>query len=348
MSHAAIIIVNWNGLAILKKCLQAVRRQTLLPDRVIVVDNGSTDGSVAWINEQQYLELIALPSNTGFAHPNNLGIAHALADKNTEYIITLNNDTEPDSKYLEELIGCAKRHPDAGSIQPKVVSATDTTIIDTVGILIHQDMSAMNKGQWEKDTGQYETEAEVFGASASAGLYARSALEAVALPKHIYFDSEYFAYYEDVDVAWRLRLAGYTSYYTPTAIVKHQHSTTGVSHSPFKAFHIHRNHYYNIIKDLPLPFAIRAFVLLPMRYLLLITSLLRKKGPSAELAKRTEKSYGIVQIVLASWRDIIVQMPSLLRKRRLIQQQRTVSLHTLNSWFRQYHASLEKIIFGAR
>lgn len=348
MSHTAIIIVNWNGLALLKACLAALSRQTFMPDRIIVIDNGSTDGSVAWMNEQQRLELITLPSNTGFAHPNNLGIARALTDVNIQYVVTLNNDTEPDPHYLEELIACTKRHPDAGSIQPKVINANDTTLIDTVGILIHQDMSAMNKGQREKDTGQYEAEEEVFAASASAALYTRRSLEAVALPKHNYFDAAYFAYYEDVDLAWRLRLAGYTSYYAPAAIVKHQHSATGVSHSPFKAFHIHRNHYYNIIKDLPFPFAIRAFALLPMRYLLLITSILRKKGPSAELAKRTKKSYGIVQIVLASWRDILVNMPSLLRKRRFIQQRRTVSLRTIHRWFRQYHASLEKIIFGAR
>lgn len=345
MKDTAIVIANWNGKKYLERCLAALRNQTYQNFKTIVVDNGSADDSVFFV-EKNYpeVELIKLEKNTGFASANNLGIQKALADKNIKYLITLNNDTQVNKDYLENMIACVRRHPEAGSIQPKVLNFFNKNIIDSTGILVYFDASAINRGQKEKDVGQYEKEEEIFGASASAALYAREALEKVRLPNGDYFDRDYFAYYEDVDLVWRLRLAGFSSFYCPKAIVYHVHSATGKDYSPFKSFHIHRNQYYNILKDLPFCFMLKSLAFMPVRYCMLLASVLWKKGPAANLAKNAQEK-GIARIVLRSWWQIIKNFPALMRKRRFIQKNKTVKNSEIKKWLKLYSADLKKMIF---
>ena len=348
MSKVAIVIAHWNKKDLISGCLDALREQTFESFSIIIVDNGSTDGSVELIKEKYpEVKLIELPQNTGFAYPNNLGITEAFNDPENEYIIALNNDTKVAPNYIEELVASAKRHPEAGSIQPKVVNFFEHGIIDSVGIEIYPEMSAINRAQKEKDAGQYEKEEEIFGPSASAALYTRKALEKVVLPNNNYFDEDYFAYYEDVDLAWRLRLNGFTSWYNPKATLLHVHSATGKNNSPFKAFHIHRNQYYNILKDLPFWFLVYALLFMPIRYLMLLSSVLKKQGPSARLKTESkEKGESLMGIVFRSWKEILKNLPMLLRKRKLIQKNRVVSYRDIRSWFKKYRADFEKIIYG--
>ncbi|MBI2410372.1 MAG: glycosyltransferase family 2 protein [Candidatus Kerfeldbacteria bacterium] len=342
----AIIVLNWNGKSLVEHCLPSVLGQTYKHIRLLFVDNGSTDGSVEYVREHfSAVEIIALDHNTGFAYANNVAIAQALKDSSVSAVVTLNNDTELAPTCIEELFAATQRHPEAGAVQGKVRNFYKRQQIDSAGILIYPDMSAINRGQKEQDHGQFDTEEEVFGVSASAALYTRAALEATKLSTDEFFDNSYFAYYEDVDLAWRIRLAGLSAYLAPKALVYHVHSATAVSHSPFKAFHIHRNQYYNIIKDLPLRFLLLALLRMPVRYFLLLSSVFRKRGASAELKKKTSGG-GIVKLVLGSWKDIIIHFPSLLRKRWQIQQQRRVPVRQVGHWFRDYRADINKIIYG--
>lgn len=345
MTTVAVIIVNWNGKDFLRTCLESLQNQTFKDFRVICVDNGSTDDSRELCQEFPFVEWIELPENRGFAEPNNIGIARAFEDRNISFIVTLNNDTKVESAYLHELVACAHRHPEAGSIQPKVLRMPAQGIFDSAGMLIYKDMSAINRGQGERDNGQYEQEEEIFGASASAALYSRRALEDVALGKNEYFDRDYFAYYEDVDLAWRLRLRGFRCYYTPRALVTHIHSATGKRHSPFKSFHIHRNQYYTIIKNLPVRDLARALAFMPVRYLLLLSSVLRKKGPAARLSESL--GGGMASMVLRSWVQIARTLPRTIAKRRMIQARRVVSSRDVRKWFSLYKASLAKMIYDA-
>jgi GT2 family glycosyltransferase len=344
--EVAIIIVNWNGREYLENCLKSLRNQTFKNFRIILVDNGSTDDSVKYVGDNFLdVQIIKFETNTGFAYANNVGIKEAFKDQSIKHIITLNNDTDTDSEYVGAMVRCAENHPEAGSIQPKVINFYDKYIIDSVGILIYPDMNAINRGQKEKDQGQYEREEEIFGASASAALYAREALEKTVLPGENYFDSDYFAYYEDVDLAWRLRLSGYKSYYCPKAIVYHIHSATGKNYSPFKSFHIHRNQYYNIIKDLPLVFLIKALAMMPIRYFLLVSSIIRKKGPAAKLSQNEQKQ-SVTGIVFRSWKEAAKNLLQLLKKRKYIQKKRVVRNSEINEWFQRYRADWRKMIYG--
>lgn len=346
MKTLAVIIVNWNGKEFLKECLESLRMQTLRGFRVICVDNGSTDGSRELLHEFSHVECIELSENNGFAEPNNIGIARAFEDPNISFIVTLNNDAKVDPAYLQELVSCAERHPDAGSIQPKVLRMPNQDILDSTGMLIYKDMSAINRGQGDRDVGQYSEEEEVFGASASAALYARRALEDVAFQKNEYFDRDYFAYYEDVDLAWRLRLRGFRSFYAPRALVYHVHSATGKRHSPFKSFHIHRNQYYTMFKNLPTGALLRALAFMPIRYLLLLSSVMRKKGPAAKLSE-SARGRGMLAIVLRSWMHIMKALPRLLAKRKMIQGKRVVGGKEIERWFAIYKASLSKMLYDA-
>lgn len=344
--ETVVVIANWNGKEFLKECLNSLKLQTYHNFKTIIIDNGSTDGSFSFLKENYYeAEIIKLEKNTGFAHANNLAIRKAFEDKETKYIITLNNDTKTDPGYLKNLISCAKRHPEAGSFQPKVINFYDKNIIDSVGVLIYLDASAINRGQKEIDNGQYDDEEEIFGASASAALYTREALERIKLPGGDYFDSDYFAYYEDVDLAWRLRLDGFSSYYCPDAKVYHVHSATGKNYSPFKSFHIHRNQYYNIIKNLPFCFMLRALAFMPVRYSFQVYSILRKKGPAAKLSENAGKG-GFIKLMSKSWWQVLQNLPILLKKRRFIQQNKKIKNSEAKVWLKKYKADFNKMIFN--
>jgi len=342
----AVVIANWNGKALLEDCLNSLKQQTYKKFEIIIIDNGSTDGSVDYlVRNWPKIKLIVLEKNTGFAYANNLGIQEAFKNPNIKYVITLNNDTKADSFYIEKMVEFADNYPEAGSIQPKVINFFEKDKIDSTGILIYFDCSAINRGQKSIDVASNKTE-EIFGASASAALYNRKALEETKLSEGEFFDNDYFAYYEDVDLAWRLRLAGFKSFFIPEAKVFHVHSATGKMYSPFKAFHIHRNQYFNIIKNLPFGMMWKALFFMPIRYLLLLSSVLMKKGPSSKLNENTKgKGDGIFLIVLKSWKEVAVNLPKMIKKRRQIQKTREVNNAEIKNWFKKYSAKMEDMIY---
>jgi GT2 family glycosyltransferase len=346
MSEIAIIIVNWNGKKFLEDCLKSLENQTNKNFRIILVDNGSMDDSVFFVkNNYPEIEIIELSQNTGFAKGNNIGIKKALEDGNIKYVLVLNNDTKVPVNFVEIMLSCAKRYRGFGSIQPKILNY-DGTKIDSAGILICREMSAQNRGYGEEG-GRYSQEAEIFGSSACAAIYTREALEKTQLPNNNYFDEDYFAYYEDVDLAWRLRLAGYRSFYCPHAAVVHFQSATGVKYSPFKKFHIHRNQYYNIIKNLPFGMVMRALFFMPVRYGMLLNSIRKQRGSSAELVKRNHvKPIKLIGLVLKIWLEVLKNLPGLLRKRKYIRKIKSVGNREIERWFQSYKADLKKIIYG--
>ncbi len=346
----AIIIANWNGKKYLKRCLESLREQHDQSFHVIIAENNSTDGSLAFI-KKEYPEVswISFAENMGFAHANNAAINAAFLRKNIRYIVTLNNDTECDKYYVMHLRQAMLNNElkGVGSVQPKVLNYYEKEKIDATGVVVACEFSSVNRGREEEDRGQYDQQTDILGPSASAAMYTRKALEDVKLPHEGYFDRDYFAYYEDVDLLWRLRTAGYGSVFVSQSLVYHVHSATGHSYSPFKAFHIHRNHFYNIIKLAPLPFFIYLVPVMAVRYVLLILSVLHKQGASAKLQTNLDKNRGqsVARIVLRSWREILGSRKNLLRKRRFIQKKRVISAWAFWRLMRAHRISLRDVIF---
>ncbi len=245
MLQVSILIVNWNGAHLLARCLPGVLAQAWTDAEVVVWDNGSTDGSADWV-EAHYPGVRVLRSdrNMGFAGGNNAAIGATQGP----YVATLNNDAEPDLTWLAYLMEAMESAPDVGMCASKMVQADDPSTMDACGIEVDRAGIAWNRYSGEPDHRDETAPYEVFGPCAGAALYRRAMLEQVGA-----FDEDYFAYYEDVDLAWRGRRAGWRCLYVPGARVMHRHSSTGREGSPFKGYHLGRNKVWTLIRNYPWP-----------------------------------------------------------------------------------------------
>lgn len=224
MSQVDLVIPTYNGREHLRNCLHAVQNQTFLDVTVIVVDDGSTDGTDTLMHDEfpefQYLRLAG---NQGFARACNAGISIGSGP----YVALLNNDALPDPDWLEKLVAGIERHPEAAAVASKILLADGSGRLHTTGDTFTWSGLPNSRGVWEIDEGQYDIEDEVFSACAAAALYRRSAIDEARLISGDVFEPDFFMYLEDVDLGWRLRLLGYLNYYIPEARVIHHLSATG-------------------------------------------------------------------------------------------------------------------------
>ena len=213
-AKVTVVIPNWNGMRWLGNCLSALARQDTNAFVTLVVDNGSTDGSVAFI-AQHYpqVEVVALPRNTGFARAANVGIERA----RTAYVLLLNTDTEVFPDFLSQLVTRMETaSSDIAAIHPQMLLLNDPGRIDDAGNALSWYGAATKRGHDEAPSVNAE-EGEIFSPSAGASLYRREVLRELGG-----FDEGFFAYLEDVDLGLRGRLYGYRYLYLPTARVLHK------------------------------------------------------------------------------------------------------------------------------
>lgn len=244
MTAATVIIPNWNGRHLLEQCLKSLAGQTFSDFRTIVVDNGSTDGSVAWVQEHHpEVRLIVNSQNRGFAAAINQGIRAGQG----AYVLTLNNDAWAEPGWVAALIAAAESDPTVGMCASKMLFAGRPGIINSTGIALDKAGIAWDRRGGEADTASETVPVEVFGPCGGAALYRRAMLDQIGL-----FDEDFFAYLEDVDLAWRARRAGWRCLYVPAARVFHRHSATGREGSPFKSYHLGRNKVWLLAKNYPI------------------------------------------------------------------------------------------------
>ncbi len=241
MPTASIIIPHFNGRQHLDDCLQSLRKQTCQDFEAILVDNGSTDGSQSYLQENYAdVRLIELGENRGFTGACNAGWEAALG----EIIILLNNDTAVDPHWLSEVLQAFAKHPDVGSIASKMLLFDRRDHFHTAGDFYRVDGIPGNRGVWQKDEGQYDQEATVFSACGGAVAYRRALLDEVG-----FLDDDFFFSCEDVDMGWRTQLAGWQVLYVPTAVVYHKLKATGGSVTG--SYYDGRNFLYLIWKNYP-------------------------------------------------------------------------------------------------
>lgn len=217
---AATIVLNWNGRGYLEGCLADLAAQDYPRHRVVVVDNGSEDGSQFWLRgAHPQVELLENHRNVGFAEGNNVGVRHLLADPEVRFIGFLNNDTRVGEDWLSKLIGALDRRPEFGAAQGPLVFAHEPELINSLGIAFERSLWAFDDGCFERDPARLE-EAEVFGVTAGAAVMRREMVEDLLVDGSL-FDPRFFAYYEDVDLALRARLRGWRSLLVPEAVVRH-------------------------------------------------------------------------------------------------------------------------------
>jgi len=250
----SVIVVNWNSRADLEECLTSLEAQTFRDFEVIVVDNGSVDGSVEMVREKfRSVRLLPTGENLGFAEANNRGIELA----RSAWVMTLNNDACARPEWAAELkAALANAGERVGMIQCRMLFKSDPTRLNSTGIVLFANGTARDRSFGEPAESATEP-AEIFCATAGAALYRRRMLEETRSSRGV-FDRTYFMYAEDLDLGWRCRLAGWQALYCPTAIVVHafQASSKRVS-SDFVEWHCRKNRAATLVKNASLGFFVR-------------------------------------------------------------------------------------------
>lgn len=236
----SIIIPNWNGAQHLPTCLNSLRAQTFRDFEIIVADNHSHDNSLDLLaRDYPEVRVIPLGTNTGFTGACNAGLRAGQG----EFLILLNNDTEADPHWLTEVISAFERYPRAGLVASKMLLFDRRTILHCAGDIFRRNGTPGNRGVWEEDRGQF-VEGPVFSANGGSAAYRRAMLDQIGR-----LDDDFFFSCEDVDLAWRAQLAGWSAIYAPRAVVYHKLSATGAGVTA--SFHDGRNFIYLLAKDVP-------------------------------------------------------------------------------------------------
>jgi GT2 family glycosyltransferase len=297
--RVGVVVVNWNSGPHLDRCLRALAGQTLAPRRVLVLDNASADGSEGAAQGRPGVELLRLGANLGFAAANNRGIERA---DDCEWIALLNPDAFPEPGWLEALTAAARREPRFAFLASRQVSADDPSRLDGTGDVYTVAGLAWRRHHDHPAQGAAAGAEEVFSPCAAAGLYRRDALlEAGG------FDEAFFCYFEDVDLAFRMRLLGHRCLYVPEAVVHHVGSSSTGRGSAFSIYHGHRNLVWTWFKDMPGPLLLLHG---PMHLLLNVAS----------LAWFGLQGHGRT-IVRAKW-DALCGLPRVWRQRKAVQARR--------------------------
>ena len=304
-AKVTVIVVNWNGEKFLERCLAALMGQTVKPHEIIVVDNASSDGSVEIVQRFPAMRLMLPGQNTGFARGNNLAIEGASLE--SAWVALINPDAFAEPRWLEAFLLAAESNPGFDVFGSKLVNAAAPTMLDGTGDAYHLSGLVWRMGHGAPVPTSIENEREVFSPCAAAALYRRKALCEIGG-----FDEDYFCYVEDVDLGFRLRLAGYRCLYVPQSVAHHVGSgTTGGQHSDFSTYHGHRNFVWTFVKDMP---GVLFWLLLPLHVSLNLASIIW-------FALR-----GRAGVILRAKRDALLGLPKMWRKRQHIQKTRVASI----------------------
>lgn len=297
----SVIIPNWNGAKHLPVCLAALRRQTLRPLEVILVDNASADESRELVaRDYPEVKWLQLSQNVRFAGACNAGIRASSG----EFVALLNNDTEADEHWLENIAKTLAERPSAGFAATKLRLFDQRDKLHSAGDFYSRRGVPGNRGVWQVDDGRFDAE-YVFGACGAGSVYKREMLDKIGL-----LDEEFEFSCEDVDISWRAQLAGYRCAFAKDAIVYHKVSATGGG--VLNSFYDGRNFIWLLVKDVP------------------------GEALRANLGAILREQFGITLSALKAWRGKAAQMrlkgqlagvagiPRMLRRRRAVQAARVI------------------------
>lgn len=306
--EVSIVIVTWNSATHIPRCLTSLRNQTFQDFEVIVVDNGSTDDTLNVVQEYYanldiMVEKIGI--NSGFSVANNIGARLARG----KWLALLNADAFPEPYWLENLLQAAEANPEYSFFASRQIQENLPTLLDGAGDVYHLSGLAWRQ-YYNKPANQYGLQSgETFGACAAAALYRRDDFLEVGG-----FDESFFSYFEDVDLSFRLRLAGGRCLYVPQAVVHHVGSASKGKTSDFAYYYVHRNMIWTFFKNMP---ALLFWYCLPIHVLfniyLTLSFLIKERRV----------------IVLKAKLDALRGLPSVLRARKKVQQSRKAKLRDL-------------------
>lgn len=302
-AEALVVIVNYNGGELLLRSVAAMKRQTFTDYKLVVIDNASNDGSIALLRDAYpETEVVSAGSNLGFAAANNLAVKRFPGSR---WIALLNPDAFPEPEWLQRLVEVARDRPDVGSFASRTINASDVALLDGAGDAYHASGRYWRRGHGTVATESYLQPEEIFSACAAAALYPRLAWEEAGG-----LDENFFCYGEDVDLGFRLQLAGYKCLYVASAVALHLGSAVTGERSDFSTYYGQRNLAWVYVKNMP---AILFWLLLPYHAAINIAALfacaLRGQG----------------RLVLKAKFDAFRGIPRAWRQRSVIQRRRRAS-----------------------
>ncbi len=338
----SVNILTWNGEEYIKDCLNSVFNQTYPNLEILITDNNSGDNTIKYINDikgrYKSLRFFLNPKNIGFAAGHNQMIKKSKGD----FVFCLNQDVVLNKDFVLNIMELFKKDKDIASVQGKLLRwqkglpiSNDYSdyhvshIIDTVGLLFLKNRRIINKGQGEIDQGQFEKVEEIFGPDGATPVYRRKALEDIKINDE-YFDEDFFAYKEDVDLAWRLRLYGWKSFYQPKSVAYHDR-TAGDSFalnfisiikerlkiSKFGKYLAFKNQRLMQIKNEQIGSFIKYFPYF----------LLKEIGSWGYVLLFERYTYRAIK-------DLFKLMPKALRKRKIIMKRKRIDSREINKWFK--------------
>jgi GT2 family glycosyltransferase len=308
-----LVIVTFNAEAHVQRCLEAVQRQTRLPDRIVVADSGSSDGTLATVetvrrNFAANIEVLRLGSNVGFAVANNRAVDRL---HDCDLIALLNPDAFPEPTWLAAILDAAARDPEAGSFASRLMVDGRAGLVDGAGDVFHVSGLVWRHGHrqpLDRVPGALVSR-PVFAACAAAAVYRREAWQQAGG-----FDESYFCYAEDVDLGFRLQLLGRHCSYVPQAVVAHVGSAASGEDSDFSVYHGYRNLEWTFFKNMP---SRLLWWYLPLHVAIAFV----------ELGWFLRKGRGL-SLVRAKW-DALFGIRRVLAARRVVQKASTTGSHAL-------------------
>src|SRR3989344_1588161 len=319
----SVNILIYDSRAHIERCLDSILAQSYPALEITLVINGNADHALELVQDKygrhKNFNILEPGENLWFSHGHNYALKHSRGD----YVLVLNDDTIMDREFIRTLVEALETDKTLGSVSGKLLHYdysidSRTKILDSTGIEMYKTRKVIDRGQWEKDRHQYDADTEIFGASGAAALYRRQALEEVKLPKldgsFEYFDEDFIAYKDDIDLSWRLLLYGYRCRYVPRAVVYHGRTIGRSWPTRVINFILNRmrqprnvriqsfkNHYLMMVKnEIPRHFWRQLPYILGREILLWIYSLLFE------------------QFQVIAIRDFFRQLPEARRKRRIV------------------------------
>ena len=332
----SVIVVNWNGRDVLTGCLTSLAAQNFGDFEVIVVDNGSTDGSLELLNSSPLpIRLIRNTENKGFCGANNQGIDSALG----KYVALLNNDAEAHAGWLAALVQAIERGDGSpcGMVASKILLFDDRKRIDKVGHLIYPDGQNRGRGSGEIDSGQYDDFGETLWPDGCAALYSAEMLRQIGG-----FDEDFFAYADDAELGLRGRIAGWRAVYEPKAVVYHRGGATLGRYSAKRLFLIERNRIWLVAKLFPL----RMWPLAPYYFLRRAAAMAMAHSNNQGEAFAATRRIGmltLIQCIAKANAAALFGLPRMIRKRSLINKFRKLSSGEIQALLARYRIPLEDL-----
>ncbi|MBI5754859.1 glycosyltransferase family 2 protein [Candidatus Peregrinibacteria bacterium] len=330
MPKISIIIINYNAEKTIGSCLNSVLTQSWHKKEIIIIDNASTDRSLEILKTNfSSVKIIKNTENFGYSKAANQGIRETDGD----FVMIMNPDIVLEPDYIEKILECAEKHPKTGAFSGKLLKynfelGIKTNIFDSTGLYCYRNRRIIDRGQGLKDFGQYENEEEVFGVTGAAPIYRREALEMVKINDE-YFDEDFFMYKEDIDLTWRMRLFGWSSYYVPKAVSYHGRGTGVLKRfthwevaknrrrlSRFQKSLAYRNQRLMQIKnEMPKNFIKDALQIFVKEFLILGYIVVREP------------------YLLSSVYELLKTIPKAIKKRKIIMNRKIASQESMQKWF---------------